>query len=63
MAPVRKVVNGRDAARLVRPTLEDKYRAKVAAERAARIEANRKHVEATGRVMPQGGRHRRGGHA
>lgn len=61
MAPVRKVVNGRDAVKLVRPTLEDKHRAEVAADRAARIAANKKHVEATGTVMPQGGRHRRKG--
>lgn len=61
MAPVRKVVDGRDAARLVRPTLEDKHRAKAAADRAARIAANKKHVDATGVVMPQGGRHRRKG--
>lgn len=63
VAPVRKVVDGRDAAKLVRPTLEDKHRAKVAADRAARIVANKRHVEAMGKVMPQGGAHRRKGSA
>jgi len=60
MAPARKVVDGRAAAKLVRPTLEDKARAKVAADRATRLEANRRHVAATGKPMPQGGAHRRG---
>lgn len=59
MAPVRKVVDGRAAAKLVRPTLEDAHRAKVKAERDAAIVANRKHVAATGKPMPQGGKHRK----
>jgi hypothetical protein len=59
MAPVRKVVDGRAAAKLVRPTLEDKARAKTAAERATRLAANELHVAATGKPMPQGGAHRR----
>lgn len=63
MAPVRKVADGSAAPKLVRLTLEDKARDRVAADRAARIEANKRHVEATGTVMPQGGRHRRKGHA
>ena len=59
MAPVRKVVDGRAAAKLVRPTLEDKHREKVKATRDTAIHANELHVAATGQVMPQGGKHRR----
>jgi len=59
MAPARKVVDGRAAAKLVRPTLEDKARAKAAVDHAARLKANELHVAATGKPMPQGGAHRR----
>jgi hypothetical protein len=60
MAPIRKVVDGRKAVKLVRPTLEDKHRAKVKGNRDAAIEANRRHVAAKGKPMPQGGKHREG---
>ena len=60
MAPVRKIVNGRKAVKLVRETLEDKHRAKVKKTRDAAVVANQRHVAATGKVMPQGGKHRKG---
>lgn len=59
MAPKRKAVDGREAVKLVRETLEDKYRAKVKTTRNAAVEANQRHVAATGKPMPQGGKHRK----
>lgn len=65
MAPVRKVVDGRKAVKLVRPTRQERIAAekaaRVEADRAARILANAKHMAATGKPMPQGGAHRRKG--
>lgn len=62
MAP-RNWVDGRDAAVLVRETRQDRIGREKAerkvADREAAIVANRKHVAATGKVMPQGGRHRK----
>lgn len=65
MAPVRRVVNGRAAVVLVRETRQERIarekREKAVADRDAAIVANRKHVAATGKPMPQGGKHRKKG--
>jgi hypothetical protein len=62
MAP-RKRVEGRGAARLVWETRQDRIARekaeRVVADREGRLEANRRHVAATGKPMPQGGKHRK----
>jgi hypothetical protein len=59
----RKRVEGRDAAKLVRLTRQERIHKekvdRVLADRAARLLANQKHVAAKGKPMPQGGAHRR----
>lgn len=61
MAPVRRVTDvKREVAPLVHPNTDDVRREREARDRKGRITANIKHVAATGQVMPQGGRHRRG---
>lgn len=57
MAP-RKKVTGQRAAVVRQETTDDRRRARESEDVAARIAANRKHLAVTGRVMPQGGRHR-----
>lgn len=59
MAPIRKVVEGRKAAKLVRQTVDDNRRERERGTLSNAITANQKHVAATGKPMPQGGKHRR----
>jgi hypothetical protein len=62
MAPRRRV-EGREAAKLVRETRQERIAReaaeRVVSDREARLRANEKYVAATGKPMPQGGAHRR----
>jgi len=61
VAPVRRVTDvKREVAPQVQPNTDDVRREREAQDLRGRIVANKRHVDATGRVMPQGGRHRRG---
>jgi hypothetical protein len=60
MAPIRKAVSGREAAKLVRQTLDDARRERERGTLDTAIEANQRHVAVTGEPMPQGGKHRKG---
>lgn len=57
MAP-RKKMTGRDVPAGRQETTDDRRHAEDRADTGARIRANQKHVAVTGKVMPQGGRHR-----
>lgn len=59
MAPVRRVTDvKREVAPLVHSNTDDLRREREARDRKGRITANKRHVNATGKVMPQGGKHR-----
>jgi len=60
VAPVRRVTDvKREVAPLVHPNTDDVRREREARNRKGCIAANERHVDATGVVMPQGGKHRR----
>jgi hypothetical protein len=60
VAPVRRVTDvKREVAPLVHPNTDDLRRGRETQDQKGCVTANKRHVDATGVVMPQGGKHRR----